>query len=149
MTVARMSEAPSAARHPPTHRMNPNKLQETDMSVQSVRPFKPVPKDVAAHFHGQWVVYFCWDHHLMFYAPVAKLLSPTLSFQEVIDTELTATYRPHPDFARIDWAAVQWIKDGAPFTPALDKSLAQNGLTHKSAIHFITPGLNGINGSGF
>lgn len=119
------------------------------MSVQSVRPFKAVPKDTAAHFHGQQVVYFCWDQHLMFYAPIAKLLPPTLTFGELIDTEITQAYSRHPDFARIDWAAVQWTLDGAPFTPALDKSLVDNGITHKSALHFKTPGLNGINGTGF
>ena len=78
------------------------------MSVQSIRPFKAVPKDAAANFHGMQVVYFCWDKHLMFYAPVAKMLPPTLTFQQVIDSELTPTYSRHPDFAKIDWAAVQW-----------------------------------------
>ena len=31
----------------------------------------------------------------------------------------------------------------------LDKSLADNGVNHKSLIRMITPGLNGINNSGF
>ena len=119
------------------------------MSVQSIRPFKVVPKDAAANFHGMQVVYFCWDKHLMFYAPVAKMLPPTMTFQQVIDAELTPTYSRHPDFARIDWAAVQWSKDGEAFTPALDKSLVDNGITHKTAVHFTTPGLNGLNGTGF
>ncbi|MCZ4303448.1 phenol hydroxylase subunit P4 [Zoogloeaceae bacterium G21618-S1] len=119
------------------------------MSVQSIRPFKAAAKDVAANFHGQQVVYFCWDQHLMFYAPVAKLLPPDITFQAVIDTELTPTYSRHPDFARIDWAAVQWFKDGEAFTPVLDTSLAGNGITHKTAVHFKTPGLNGLNGNGF
>lgn len=119
------------------------------MSVRSIRPFEPVVKDTAANFHGMQVVYLCWDKHLMFYAPVAKMLPPTITFQQVIDTELTPTYSRHPDFAKIDWAAVQWRKDGEAFTPALDKSLVDNGITHKTAVHFTTPGLNGLNGTGF
>ncbi|MBR0565605.1 phenol hydroxylase subunit P4 [Azoarcus sp. L1K30] len=119
------------------------------MTYQTIRPVAPVIKDAAANFHGMQVVYFCWDRHLMFYAPVAKLLPPSMSFQEVIDKELTDTYSRHPDFARIDWAAVQWSKDGEAFTPARDKSLLDNGITHKTAVHFITPGLDGLNGAGF
>lgn len=119
------------------------------MPVQSICPFKAEPKDVAANFHGQQVVYFCWDRHLMFYAPVAKLLPPAMSFREVIDTVLTETYSRHPDFARIDWAAVKWSKDGEAFAPDMDKSLVDNGITHKTAVHFTTPGLDGLNGTGF
>jgi phenol hydroxylase P4 protein len=44
---------------------------------------------------------------------------------------------------------VQWRKDGEAFTPAMDKSLLDNGITHKTAVHFTTPGLNGLNGTGF
>lgn len=119
------------------------------MTVRSIRPFDPVVKDAAANFHGLQVVYICWDQHLMFYAPIAKLLPPTLSFGQLIETEITPAYSRHPDFAHIDWSAVQWSKDGEPFTPALDRSLADNGISHKTAIHFVTPGLAGIDGSGF
>jgi phenol/toluene 2-monooxygenase (NADH) P4/A4 len=42
---------------------------------------------------------------------------------------------------------VQWFRSGKPFAPALDKSLADNGLAHKSMIRFRTPGLTGIQGS--
>ena len=119
------------------------------MSVRSIRPFEPVIKDAAENFHGMQVVYLCWDKHLMFYAPIAKMLPPTMTFGELIDAEITPAYSRHPDFANIDWSAVQWSKDGEAFTPALDKSLRENGITHKTAIHFNTPGLNGINGTGF
>ena len=119
------------------------------MPVPSIRPFEAVAKDAVGNFHGQQVVYFGWDKHLMFYAPVAKMLPPTMRFGEVIDTVLPATYARHPDFARIDWTAARWLKDGRPFAPDRDKSLVDNGITHKTAIHFTTPGLDGIGGSGF
>jgi phenol/toluene 2-monooxygenase (NADH) P4/A4 len=41
------------------------------------------------------------------------------------------------------------LLDGNAFKPTLDKSLADNGVSHKSLIRMVTPGLNGINNSGF
>jgi phenol hydroxylase P4 protein len=42
---------------------------------------------------------------------------------------------------------VQWFDSGEPFQPDPSKSLADNGLVHKSVIRFRTPGLTGIGGS--
>ena len=36
-----------------------------------------------------------------------------------------------------------------PFTPDRDTSLRDNGIGHKDLIRLITPGLNGIAGSGY
>ena len=60
---------------------------------------------------------------------------------------LPGIYGYHPDFAKIDWKAVQWFKSGKAWTPDPAKSLADNGLVHKDAIRFRTPGLEGIKGS--
>jgi len=119
------------------------------MSVQSIRPFKAVPKDVLANFHGQQIVYFGWDQHLMFYSPVCKPLSPTMPFQAVIDTVLPESFGAHPEFDKIDWQCVTWLKDGVPFTPAPEKSLLENGITHKTIVRMKTTGLNGLGGTGF
>jgi len=42
---------------------------------------------------------------------------------------------------------VQWFKSGQPWQPDFGKTLAENGLGHKDAIRFRTPGLTGIRGS--
>ena len=60
---------------------------------------------------------------------------------------LPGTYGSHPDFARIDWSAVEWTKSGKPWKPDPAKSLAENGLQHKDVIRFRAPGLSGLNGS--
>ena len=58
-------------------------------------------------------------------------------------------YGAHPDFARIDWDQAEWFMSGKPFTPDMDKTLAEHGLGHKSVIRFRTPGLTGLSGSCF
>jgi hypothetical protein len=36
------------------------------------------------------------------------------------------------------------VQSGKPFTPDMDKTLAEHGLGTRSVIRFRTPGLNGI-----
>jgi phenol hydroxylase P4 protein len=54
----------------------------------------------------------------------------------------------HPDYANIDYAALAWTLDGKPWTPRLEASLRENGVTHMSYLSFRAPGLDGINGDG-
>jgi len=44
---------------------------------------------------------------------------------------------------------VRWLRDGEPFTPDMERSLAENGVLHKSVVRLQTPGLNGIGDIGF
>ena len=60
---------------------------------------------------------------------------------------LPGVYGAHPDFERIDWDTVEWFKSGQAWKPDPAKSLEANGLKHKDAIRFRTPGLTGIQGS--
>jgi phenol hydroxylase P4 protein len=83
----------------------------------------------------------------MFCSPVALPLPPDMPFGALAQAVLPDVYGAHPDFARIDWSAVQWFKSGQPWSPDASKSLADNGLTHKDVIRFRTPGLTGIQGS--
>ena len=69
-----------------------------------------------------------------------------MPFGALVAEVLPTLYGSHPDFAQIDWEA-EWRDSGKPFMPDFAKSLADNGLVHKSAIRFRTPGLNGIGGS--
>ncbi len=55
-------------------------------------------------------------------------------------------YGCHPDFARIDWSKVEWLKSGKPWRPKPDQTLAGNGLRHKDVLRLRTPGLTGIKG---
>lgn len=104
-------------------------------------------QDTEDKFHGNRLLYICWDEHLLFCSPVALPLPPAMPFGALLTQVLPGVYGSHPDFANVDWSQAQWTHGGAPFKPDPDKSLADNGLVHKSVIRFRTPGLHGIRGS--
>ncbi|MEZ5840136.1 MAG: phenol hydroxylase subunit P4 [Hyphomicrobiales bacterium] len=103
--------------------------------------------DRVENFHGNQVVYFNWEKHLMFCSATAFPLPPDMPFGAVLEQILPTYYGMHPDFSKIDWAKVEWTVDGKAFTPDPAKSLKDHGIRHKSLIRFTTPGLTGIGGS--
>ena len=119
------------------------------MSVVALKPGYTGPvADTEDRFHGKRLLYIGWDEHLMFCAPVCIPVPADMPFGALSTDVLPGIYGSHPDFAKIDWSVVQWFDSGRPFKPDPERSLADNGLVHKSAIRFRTPGLNGIGGSG-
>ncbi len=104
-------------------------------------------KDRVENFHGNQLLYVGWEHHLMFCAPFAFPFPPDMPFGALIEAVLPGSFGQHPDFEKIDWSTVEWLRSGQPFTPDPAKSLAENGLKHKDVIRFRTPGLTGIAGS--
>lgn len=119
------------------------------MSVQAISSYVGVPKDSEANFHGQRVVYFGWDHHMMFYAPLCIALPPDMRFGDVISQTLAQAWGMHPEFSAIDWDKVQWSKTGETFNPDFEKSLDENQIRHKDIIRIQTPDLQGIDNCGF
>jgi phenol hydroxylase P4 protein len=119
------------------------------MPVQALKPgYTGEVKDRVELFHGNQLIYIGWDQHNMVCAPLALPLPPAMPFGDLIDKVLpTTAYAAHPDWPKIDWSKVQWLHSSEPFKPDPKKSLADNGLGHKSLIRFRTPGLTGINGS--
>lgn len=116
------------------------------MSVVALERYEFPARDVRENFPAP-LLYIGWDQHLMFSAPHCLPLPPDMPFGALATAVLPGIYGAHPDFAQIDWAQVQWLKSGQPWTPDPAKSLADNGLKHKDVIRFRTPGLNGIQGS--
>lgn len=117
------------------------------MAVAAIKAYDFPPADSIGKFHGAQLLYIGWEDHLLFCAPFAFPFPATMRFGDVVDAALPGAFGYHPDFARIDWARVEWFKSGKPFTPDFGKSLAENGLAHKDVIRFRTPGLTGIEGS--
>lgn len=120
------------------------------MSVVAVTPDYERYSDVRdrrENFHGNMLVYVHWEQHLSFCAALAFPLPPDMPFGALVENILKPFYGPHPDFEKIDWAAVVWDVDGEKRAPAMDRSLADNGIGHKSLIRFWTPGLAGWKGS--
>jgi len=103
--------------------------------------------DAEERFHGQRLLYIGWADHLMFCSPVCIPVSPAMNFGALIDQVLPGLYGSHPDFTEIDWQRVEWRHGSEPFAPDPARSLADNGLVHKSSITLHTPGLRGLGGS--
>lgn len=116
------------------------------MSVVAIASYEFTPRDVRENFPAP-LLYIGWEDHLMFCSPVCLPLPPDTQFGALSAAVLPGIYGYHPDFAKIDWAQVEWKKNGQSWTPDQAKSLAENGLVHKDAIRFRTPGLTGIKGS--
>lgn len=117
------------------------------MSVHAFKEYVFDAKDRIENFHGNQLVFIGWDKHNMFCAPFAFPFPPAMPFRAIVENVLPAAFGYHPEFAKIDWANAQWRKAGQVFTPDWDKSLAENGIGHKTSLRFYTEGLNGINGS--
>ena len=119
------------------------------MAVKALHPgYKGEVRDRVENFHGNLVLFIGWDRHMMIGAPLALPLPPAMPFGDVIKKVLPATaYAEHPDWPKIDWSKVEWLLSTKPFKPDLKKSLADNGLGHKSLVRFRTPNLSGIAGS--
>lgn len=116
------------------------------MSVNALKPYAFTPRDVRENFPAP-LLFIGWDKHLMFGTPVALPLPADTPFGALGAAVLPGVYGYHPDFAKIDWNQVEWLKSGQPWKPDATKTLAENGLLHKDVIRFRTPGLNGLNGT--
>jgi phenol/toluene 2-monooxygenase (NADH) P4/A4 len=116
------------------------------MSVVALGSYSFPARDVRQNFPAP-LLYIGWEDHLMICAPVCLPLPPDMPFGALATAVLPGVYGWHPDFGQIDWSAVQWFRSGQPWSPDPALSLADNGLGHKDAIRFRTPGLTGINGS--
>jgi phenol hydroxylase P4 protein len=117
------------------------------MAVTAIKEYIGENKDSADKFRGANLTYVGWDRHLMFCAPFCFPLPPDMPFGDLVEKVMPGAFGAHPDWAKIDWSTVKWLKSGKPFEPDFKKSLAENGLGFKDALRFITPGLNGIKGS--
>jgi phenol hydroxylase P4 protein len=119
------------------------------MTVAAVSEYKFSSTDSLDKFHGAQLLYVGWKKHLMFYGTAVFALPPSLKFEDLFSGPLAHAYSPHPDFEKIDWSKVNWFKDGNPWKPDYQKTLAENLIGHKDCLHFETPGLEGLYGVNF
>lgn len=112
------------------------------MSIAARKAYVGVPRDSVDNFNGKQLVYVSWDHHLLFASSFMLCLPPQMTFGELIEGVLKLLLAPDPDANAIDWSQVQWLKSNQPWVPDLDRSLADNGISHKAHLRMHTPGLN-------
>lgn len=118
------------------------------MSVVALKPgYTGENKDRVENFHGKQLLYIGWEDHLLYCAPLCIPVPPELPFGALTAEIIPGLYALHPDTAKIDWNRVEWFSSGVAFTPDPAKTLTENGLGHKAALRFRTPGLTGIDGS--
>lgn len=119
------------------------------MTVNALYPdYQGNVRDAESNFHGGRIVYISWDRHLMFTNPYAFLVQPEMKFGDFINTMMASAYASHPDWEKINWAEVVWYRGGTMFKPDPAATFAENGVGHKTALRFSTPGLDGIEGLG-
>jgi phenol/toluene 2-monooxygenase (NADH) P4/A4 len=111
--------------------------------LQTIGEYPLREADPERLFHGNRLIYLCWDNHLMYCAPFCVPLPPTLPFGALIRDVLPDMYGQHPEFEQIDWQRTVWMNSNKRFRPDFGKSLAHHGLEHKALIRFRTPGLDG------
>lgn len=115
------------------------------MAVQALRDdYHGDFKDSVDKFGGAILVYIGWDKHLWFCSAKAFPLDPNMPFGAVVENVLPAGFGAHPQFAEINWDTVQWTLNHQPFTPDLEKSLAEQGFDHKCLLRMNTPELTGL-----
>jgi len=105
-------------------------------------------KDTVDKFHGNQLLNIGWDRHLLFASPMCVPVPPDMPFGALIENVLPTLFGAHPDFARINWADVRWLRSAEAFVPDFEKSLRDNGLCHKAVLRMQTPQLHGIGGTG-
>ncbi|MDP6167048.1 MAG: phenol hydroxylase subunit P4 [Gammaproteobacteria bacterium] len=103
-------------------------------------------RDSEDKFFGNWLIYLCWDNHLMYCAPFCVPLPTNLPFGALVRDVLPMLFGEHPEFEQIDWQRVRWSDSSDEFLPDFGKSLAQHGFGHKTLIRFKTPALEGSRG---
>ena len=118
------------------------------MAVKALYDYQYPAADTQDKFHGNQLLYVGWDDHLMFCAPFAYCLPPSTKFSELVEKHLPFSYSRHPDWAKIDFSKVVWLKSGQPWQPDMNKTLAEQGINQKDPLRRQTPGLNG-NGTYF
>jgi phenol hydroxylase P4 protein len=119
------------------------------MPVAAISEYKFPMNDAVEKFHGNQLLFVGWDKHLMFYGTAAYPLPPAMKFSDLFAGPLAMSYSQHPDFEKIDWSKVTWLKGNQPWKPDYDKTLAENGLVHQDCLRFQTPGLDGMFGINF
>lgn len=79
---------------------------------------------------------------------LCRMPLPTqIRFAELIEQHLVPLLQADPDAAAIDWSRVEWLKANQPWQPEPARSLADNGITHKTQLRLRTPGLNSLCGA--
>ena len=109
------------------------------MPVASLAPGYSGPdRDIVENFHGNQLVYVHWEGHLNFCAAITLPLPPAMPVRELIEEVLPALYGVDPEWRSGELDGARWMLDGKDWVPDPARSLADQGVGHKSLIRFWT-----------
>lgn len=119
------------------------------MPVQAIQKhYEFDAPDAQKNYGDNMLLYVGWDHHTLFCAAHAFVVSPQQSLQDLINQQIQAGFNQHPDFEHIDWSKVKFTLNRQLLTDVdFTKTLADLDFDHKSLLRFVTPGLTGYNGT--
>lgn len=119
------------------------------MSVKALNPgYKGEVRDDVVHFHGQTLLFVYWEDHLLFCAPAALLVNPHDSVAALVE-QLKQALAYDPVAAQLTVENIDWYRSGDYASDERwpmdeQKTLAENGLTHKTLIRMRTPTLGDV-----
>ncbi|MGR8918305.1 MAG: phenol hydroxylase subunit P4 [Gammaproteobacteria bacterium] len=100
-------------------------------------------------YGGDINFYIRWERHMLFACPSAYRAPVDMSWRDFCEGLARPDYAAHPDAAKLDFEACEWVKDDEPWQPEFDKSLKENGVDHMCYVSFRSPGLEGMLGCGY
>ncbi|WP_411684454.1 phenol hydroxylase subunit P4 [Acinetobacter indicus] len=118
------------------------------MTVRAIQDhYQFEPRDAQHHYGDNMLLYIGWDHHTLYCAAHAFVVSPQQTLQDLIDQQIQAGFHQHPDFEQLDWSTVQFVLNNEPLQTDFSKTLAELGFDHKSLLRFVSPELKGYQGA--
>lgn len=120
------------------------------MATKVIGEYNPSVRDRVENYGGNVLLYVGWDKHRMINSAMGFPLPPAMPFKALLTEVLPLCFKDHPDFEKLNWDAtkINWVLNGEAITPDYSKTLAENGIDHKSLLRFETPELTGLNGLG-
>jgi phenol hydroxylase P4 protein len=115
------------------------------MAMKTIGEYPLIMKDAVENFHGNQLVYIYWYGHFLEGSVKAFPLPPQMPFGAIMSDIIPVCYSVEPDFEKLDFNTTEviWEIDGKVVVPDPAKSLAENGIGHKSYIQLKTPTLTG------
>ncbi|MEL0082968.1 MAG: phenol hydroxylase subunit P4 [Gammaproteobacteria bacterium] len=119
------------------------------MTVQSLNPgYRGEVRDAVENFNGMTLLFVYWEDHLLFCAPAALMVNPDDTPAALVE-QLKEALAYDPIAAQLTLENIDWYRSldytsDERWPLDKDKTLAENGLTHKTAIRMQTPSLGEV-----
>lgn len=110
------------------------------MPVIALEPgYGGIVRDRQQDFNGVQLLFIEWAAHPLIACPITVPVPPGTRFGELLSGALTqSVFGQQPDWPSVDWSRATWRMNDAPFVPDLGKTLAEQGVAHKTFLTLTT-----------